>query len=156
MKKLAILGSTGSIGVQALDVVARSPERFAVAALAAGRNTARLAEQVRRFRPRVVSVSDESAARELAGALGREAPEILLGEAGRVAVASMPEVDFVLAAISGGAGLRSTAAAVEAGKAVGLANKESLVLAGELLMARAARRGATILPVDSEHSAIYQ
>jgi 1-deoxy-D-xylulose-5-phosphate reductoisomerase len=156
MKKLAILGSTGSIGVQALDVVARSPERFAVAALAAGRNTARLAEQVRRFRPRVVSVSDESAARELAGALGREAPEILLGEAGRVAVASMPEVDFVLAAISGGAGLRSTAAAVEAGKAVGLANKESLVLAGELLMARAARQGATILPVDSEHSAIYQ
>ncbi len=155
MKRVSILGSTGSIGVQALDVVARFPERFEVVALAAGRNAARLAEQVRRFRPRLVSVADEAAARELR-ALVPQGVEVLAGDAGAVRAASLPEVDLVIAAISGGAGLRSTAAAVEAGKAVGLANKESLVLAGELVMARAAATGAAILPVDSEHSAIHQ
>ena len=155
MKRIAILGSTGSIGVQALDVVARFPDRFQVVGLAAGRNAARLVEQVQRFRPRVVSVADEGAARELREVAPR-GTEVLAGDAGAVAVASHPEVDFVLAAISGGAGLRSTAAAIEAGKPVGLANKESLVLAGELLTARAAARGVPILPVDSEHSAIYQ
>lgn len=156
MKRLAILGSTGSIGVQALDVVDRAPGRFQVVGLAARRNAARLAEQVRRFRPRVVSVADGAAARELRERLDGTAPEILTGDEGAVAVASLAEADFVLAAISGGAGLRSTAAAVEGGKAVGLANKESLVLAGELIMARAVARGVTILPVDSEHSAIFQ
>ncbi len=156
MKRLSILGSTGSIGVQALDVVSRSPERFAVVGLSAGRNVERLAEQVRAFRPLLVSVSDAAAATDLRQRLGKEAPEILQGEAGAVAVASLAEADFVLAAISGGAGLRSTAAAVEAGKPVGLANKESLVLAGELVMRRAAERGVAILPVDSEHSAIFQ
>src|SRR5512133_2720311 len=155
MKRVSILGSTGSIGVQALDVVARFPERFEVVALAAGRNAARLAEQVRRFRPRLVSVADEATARELR-ALVPQGVEVLAGDGGAVRAASLPEVDLVLAAISGGAGLRSTAAAVEAGKAVGLANKESLVLAGELVMARAAATGAAILPVDSEHSAIHQ
>ena len=155
MKRVSILGSTGSIGVQALDVVARFPERFEVVALAAGRNAVRLAEQVRRFRPRLVSVADEAAARELR-ALVPQGVEVLAGDAGAVRAASLPEVDLVIAAISGGAGLRSTAAAVEAGKAVGLANKESLVLAGELVMARAAATGAAILPVDSEHSAIHQ
>jgi len=155
MKRVAILGSTGSIGVQALDVVSRFPERFRVVALAAGRNAARLLEQARRFHPRLVAVKDPEAAR----ALRAEVPagvEVIEGEAGAVAAASHPEVDFVLAAISGGAGLRSTAAAIEAGKAVGLANKESLVLAGELLVARAAASGVSILPVDSEHSAIHQ
>jgi len=156
MKRLAILGSTGSIGVQALDVVARAPGRFEVVGLSAGRNAARLAEQVRAFRPRLVSVADAATALELRELVGAGAPEILVGDPGPVAVATLPEADFVLAAISGGAGLRSTAAAVEAGKPVGLANKESLVLAGELLMAAAARRGVTILPVDSEHSAIFQ
>jgi len=156
VKRLAILGSTGSIGVQALDVVDRAPGRFQVVGLSARRNAARLAEQVRRFRPRLVSVADAAAARELRGLLDGAAPEILTGDEGAVAVASQPEADFVLAAISGGAGLRSTAAAVEAGKAVGLANKESLVLAGELIMSRAAERGVPILPVDSEHSAIFQ
>ncbi|WP_242338522.1 MULTISPECIES: 1-deoxy-D-xylulose-5-phosphate reductoisomerase [Anaeromyxobacter] len=155
MKRVAILGSTGSIGVQALDVVGRFPDRFQVVGLAAGRNAARLAEQVRRFRPRLVSVADAAAAREVRE-LAPPGTEVLVGEAGAVAVASHPDVDFVLAAISGGAGLRSTAAAIEAGKPVGLANKESLVLAGELLTARAAARGVPILPVDSEHSAIYQ
>ncbi len=156
MKRLSILGSTGSIGVQALDVVDRAPGRFQVVGLSARRNAARLAEQVRRFRPRVVAVADEAAARELRDRLEGARPEILTGDQGAVAVASLDEADFVLAAISGGAGVRSTAAAVEAGKAVGLANKESLVLAGELIMARAAERGAAILPVDSEHSAIFQ
>ncbi len=156
MKRLSILGSTGSIGVQALDVVARTPGRFAVVGLAAGRNVERLVEQVRTFRPLLVSVTDPSSAAALRDRLGRGAPEIVHGDAGAVAVASLPEADLVLAAISGGAGLRSTAAAVEAGKPVGLANKESLVLAGELVMRRAAERGAAILPVDSEHSAIFQ
>jgi 1-deoxy-D-xylulose-5-phosphate reductoisomerase len=155
VKKVAILGSTGSIGVQALDVAGRFPDRFEVVALAAGRNAPRVLEQIRRFRPRVVSMADEASAREVrAGAPA--GTEVLAGDAGAVAVAAHPDVDFVLAAISGGAGLRSTAAAIEAGKPVGLANKESLVLAGELLMARAAARGVAILPVDSEHSAIHQ
>ena len=155
VKRVAILGSTGSIGVQALDVVARFPGRFQVVGLAAGRNASRLLEQIRAFRPRFVSVADEAAAR----ALRAEAPagvEVLSGDAGAVAIASHPDVDFVLAAISGGAGLLSTAAAIDAGKPVGLANKESLVLAGEVLTARAAAKGVPILPVDSEHSAIYQ
>jgi 1-deoxy-D-xylulose-5-phosphate reductoisomerase len=155
VKRVAILGSTGSIGVQALDVVARFPDRFEVVGLAAGRNAARLAEQVRRFRPRIVSTADDATARELR-ALVPTAVEVLSGEPGAVRIAAHPDVDFVLAAISGAAGLRSTAAAVEAGKSVGLANKESLVLAGELIMARAEARGVAILPVDSEHSAIHQ
>ncbi len=155
MKRVAILGSTGSIGVQALDVIGRFPDRFTVSGLAAGRNASRLLEQIRRFRPRLVAVADAAAA----AVVRAEAPagtEVLAGDAGAVAVASDPEADLVLAAISGGAGLRSTAAAIEAGKPVGLANKESMVLAGELLMARAAARGVSILPVDSEHSAIHQ
>ncbi len=155
MKRVAILGSTGSIGVQALDVVGRFPDRFTVAGLVAGRNAPLLLEQIRRFRPRVVAVADPAAA----AAVRAEAPtgtEVLTGDAGAVAVAADPAVDFVLAAISGGAGLRSTAAAIEAGKPIGLANKESMVLAGELLMARAAERGVAILPVDSEHSAVHQ
>jgi 1-deoxy-D-xylulose-5-phosphate reductoisomerase len=155
MKRVAILGSTGSIGVQALDVVGRFPERFEVVGLSAGRNVERLAEQVRRFRPRLVSASDEAAARALRP-LVPASVEVLAGDRGAVAVATHPDVQLVVAAISGGAGLRSTAAAIEAGKAVGLANKESLVLAGELLMARAAERGVSILPIDSEHSAIHQ
>jgi 1-deoxy-D-xylulose-5-phosphate reductoisomerase len=155
MKGLAILGSTGSIGVQALDVVARFPERFQVVSLAAGKNAARLAEQVARFGPRLVAVQDEAAAGALR-ALVPSGVEVVAGEAGAVEAARLPDVDFVLAAISGGAGLRSTAAAVEAGKTIGLANKESLVLAGELLVRRAREQGAVILPVDSEHSAIHQ
>jgi 1-deoxy-D-xylulose-5-phosphate reductoisomerase len=155
VKRLAILGSTGSIGVQALDVVSRFPERFEVVSLAAGKNATRLAEQVQRFRPRLVAVQDEAAARALR-ALVPGGVEVLAGDAGVVMAASHPDVDFVLAAISGGAGLRSTAAAIEAGKTIGLANKESLVLAGELLVRRAAEKGVAILPIDSEHSAIHQ
>jgi len=155
MRRLAILGSTGSIGVQALDVVARFPGRFEVVGLAAGRNVERLAAQVRAFGPRVVSVADPTAA----AALRRLVPagtEVLDGEDGAVQLAAHPDVDLVVAAISGAAGLRSTAAAVEAGKTIGLANKESLVLSGEVMMRLAVERGATILPIDSEHSAIHQ
>jgi 1-deoxy-D-xylulose-5-phosphate reductoisomerase len=155
VKRVAILGSTGSIGVQSLDVVSRFPDRFQVVGLAAGRNVRRLVEQVRAFRPRLVSVADAETAR----AVRAEVPagtEVMGGPAGAVAVASHPDVDFVVAAISGGAGLLSTAAAIDAGKPVGLANKESLVLAGEVLTGRAAARGVPILPVDSEHSAIHQ
>jgi 1-deoxy-D-xylulose-5-phosphate reductoisomerase len=155
VKRLAILGSTGSIGVQALDVAGRFPDRFEVVGLAAGRNATLLLEQLHRHRPRVVAVADPAAARVVREAAPRGI-EVLEGEAGVSAVAAHAEVDFVLAAISGGAGLRSTAAAVEAGKTIGLANKESLVLAGELLVARARARGVVILPVDSEHSAIHQ
>jgi 1-deoxy-D-xylulose-5-phosphate reductoisomerase len=155
MKRVAILGSTGSIGMQALDVVSRLPGQLEVVGLAAGRNVARLADQIRTFRPKIVSVRDEAAAAELRRLLP-DGPELQVGEAGAAAVAALPEADFVLAAISGGAGLRSTAAAIEAGKPIGLANKESMVLAGELLMARAAERRVPILPVDSEHSAIFQ
>jgi 1-deoxy-D-xylulose-5-phosphate reductoisomerase len=155
VRRLAILGSTGSIGVQALDVVSRFPDRFRVVSLAAGRNVRRLAEQAERFRPRLVAVQEEAAAAELRG-LVPAGVEVASGDAGTIAAASLPDVDFVLAAISGAAGLRSTAAAVEAGKAIGLANKESLVLAGELLVRRAREKGTRILPVDSEHSAIHQ
>ena len=155
MRRVAILGSTGSIGVQALDVLGRFPERFEVVTLAAGRNVERLAAQVRQFRPRLAAVADRAAAAALRP-LVPAGTEVLEGDDGVVAAAVHPDVDFVLAAISGGAGLRSTAAAVEAGKAIGLANKESLVLAGELMVRLAAERGATILPVDSEHSAIHQ
>ncbi len=155
MKSVAILGSTGSIGVQALDVISRHPDRFRVVGLAAGKNSRRLAEQARRFRPELVSVAGSEDARALARELSGVA-EVVGGADGAAAVASLAEADFVLAAISGGAGLRSTAAAIEAGKTVGLANKESMVLAGELLMARAAARDVRILPVDSEHSAVFQ
>jgi 1-deoxy-D-xylulose-5-phosphate reductoisomerase len=155
VKRLAILGSTGSIGAQALDVVGRFPDRFEVVALAAGKKAGPLLEQIRHHRPRLVAVADPEAARAVRQAVPHGI-EVLEGDAGVSAVASHPDVDFVLAAISGGAGLRSTAAAIEAGKTVGLANKESLVLAGELLMARAAARGVSILPVDSEHSALHQ
>jgi len=155
MRRLAILGSTGSIGVQALDVAGRFPERFQVVTLAAHRNVERLAEQVRLHRPRLVAVADGPAAEALRPLLPA-GTEVLSGAEGVVAAAVHPDVDLVLAAISGGAGLASTAAAVEAGKDVGLANKESLVLAGELVMRRARERGVRILPVDSEHSAIHQ
>jgi 1-deoxy-D-xylulose-5-phosphate reductoisomerase len=156
VKRIAILGSTGSIGVQALDVVARASGRFEVAALAAGKNVEKLAEQVRRFRPRHVAMADRAAAERLRDLLGPGGPEVLAGDEGVAALAASPDVDYVLAAIAGGAGLRSTAAAIEARKPVGLANKESMVLAGELLMRRAAENGVPILPVDSEHSAIFQ
>jgi 1-deoxy-D-xylulose-5-phosphate reductoisomerase len=155
MRRVAILGSTGSIGVQALDVVGRFPGRFEVVALAAGRNVERAAAQALAHRPRLVAMADPAAAAALRP-LVPPGTTVLSGDDGVVECAVQPDVDFVLAAIAGGAGLRSTAAAAQAGKVIGLANKESLVLAGEVMMRLAAERGAVILPVDSEHSAVHQ
>lgn len=159
MKRVSILGSTGSVGRQTLDVVRRYSERFRVVALAAGKNVELLSEQVVRFRPSLVSVSDVSSVDDLAVRLNalpkNERPEILHGEAGAIAVARA-ESDVVMAAMVGAAGLPPTLAAVEAGRDVAIANKEVLVMAGELVTRAAARTGARLLPVDSEHCAIHQ
>lgn len=157
MKGLAILGSTGSIGMNALSVVAEHPQEFRVVGLAAGRNAARLAEQVRRFRPAVVAVETPEVAAELKARLAREAaPHILVGPEGVQAVATLPEVDLVLSAMVGAVGLAPTYAAILAGKDVALANKETLVAAGSLVMQAVREHGVALIPVDSEHSAIFQ
>ncbi len=157
MKRLAILGSTGSIGQNALAVVAEHPQEFQVVGLAAGKNVAVLAEQVRAVRPRLVSVQDAAAARELKNILAGHSPvEILAGPEGAVAVAAAADADLVVSAMVGAVGLEPTLAAVEAGKTVALANKETLVAAGSLVMAAVAANGAALIPVDSEHSAIFQ
>lgn len=153
-KILSILGSTGSIGRQTLDVVRHLPVK--VAALTAGTNAERMAEQVREFRPRLVSMATEAAARELRALLPDPKPEILWGEAGLLAAASIDEADTVVTAVVGMVGLRPTLAALERGKRIGLANKETMVCAGELVMQTARAHGAEIIPVDSEHSAIFQ
>ncbi len=152
--RLVILGSTGSIGRQALEVVDEHPEHFEVVALAAGRSAALLAEQAARVQPRLVCLADDAVAS--AEALARGPWELLRGEAGLVTLATLAEADLVLVATSGCVGLPATLAAVEAGKDVALANKESLVIAGELVTAAARRSGARLFPVDSEHSAIWQ
>lgn len=152
--RLVILGSTGSIGRQALEVVGEHPEHFEVVGLAAGRNAPLLAEQAGRVQPRLICLTDDTAAGTEALAGG---PWVLLrGEAGLVTLATLAEADLVLVATSGRVGLPATLAAVEAGKDVALANKESLVIAGELVTAAARRSGARLFPVDSEHSAIWQ
>lgn len=158
MKRLAILGSTGSIGEQTLQVVEAAPERFQAVALGAGRNIAKLAEQVERFRPVLVSVADSAGAAELESRLrasGVEGCKILVGADGLEAVATHP-ADLVIAGLVGAVGLRPTLAAIDAGRDIGLANKEVMVMAGALVRRAAAARGVTILPVDSEHSAIFQ
>jgi len=154
VRRLAVLGSTGSIGTATLDVAARFPERFSVVSLAAGRNLALLAEQIRAHHPRLVAVADEADARRLAA----EFPglEVASGEAGRVAAATHPDADAVVSALVGAVGLVPTWHAVLAGRDVMLANKETLVMAGELVMAAAARHGAAVLPIDSEHNALHQ
>jgi 1-deoxy-D-xylulose-5-phosphate reductoisomerase len=155
--KLAILGSTGSIGTSALAVVQQHPGRFEVVGLAAGGNVELLAQQAALFRPRVVCLADAAGRDRLAGLLaGTPGPEILTGQDGMERLATLGDVDVVIAAIAGAAGLVPTLAAVRAGKTVALANKEALVMAGALMVAEARRAGARIIPVDSEHSAIYQ
>jgi 1-deoxy-D-xylulose-5-phosphate reductoisomerase len=150
-----VLGSTGSVGEQTLAVAAAHPERYAVTALAAGRRIAKLAEQVRAFRPAIVSVADAAGAAELRERLGAEAPEIAVGDAGLVEVATA-DADLVVAGLVGAVGLAPTLAAVAAGRDVALANKEVLVMAGALVRREVAARGTALLPVDSEHSAIFQ
>src|SRR5437867_2517296 len=156
MRRIAIGGSTGSVGVNALDVIGAHPDRLSVVALAAGNNVELLAQQVRAFRPRLVSVRAEPARRSLRERLGADCPEVMVGIEGAEAVASFPEADVYFSAIVGAAGVRPTYKAVAAGKQVALANKESLVAAGAAIVAEAEARGVEILPVDSEHSAVHQ
>jgi len=156
MKKLAVLGATGSIGVTTLSIVKRFPDRFRVVALAAGKNLEKLKEQVRLFQPEFVSITSEADAKDLRAHLPRFRGEILCGAEGLLAVATHPEADMVMAALVGAAGLPPTLAAIRAGKTIALANKEALVIAGELMTREAKQHGVRLLPVDSEHNAIFQ
>lgn len=155
-KRVAILGSTGSVGTQALDVVSRHPDQLEVAALAAGSSTDLLAEQVRRYHPDVVSLATESAAAVLSEALSVDLPRIVWGDDGLRTATSGCEADVVLNAVVGAPGLAATYEAVSNGIDVALANKESLVMAGEIIMATASENGVAILPVDSEPNALHQ
>jgi 1-deoxy-D-xylulose-5-phosphate reductoisomerase len=159
MKRISILGSTGSIGRSTLSVVESYPERFEVIALAAGRNIEAAFEQARRWKPQLISVADEQDAETLRTRLkksGLPGAAVVHGSAGTVQVATHPDVDFVVSAIVGVAGLEATYEAVHAGKTVGLANKECMVAAGELITAEARRQGKPLLPIDSEHNAVHQ
>ncbi len=155
MKGIVILGSTGSVGTSTLDVVASFPDRFRVVALGARRDAARVEEQVRRFEPELVAMADPGAAEELRRRIGGRC-RIVHGPDALAEAAVHGGADMVVCAVVGAAGLRSTWAAVDAGRDVALANKESLVVGGALLTARAAATGARILPVDSEHNALHQ
>lgn len=156
MKTIALLGSTGSIGVSTLRLVREFPDRFRVHGMVAGKNLSRLARQVKAFQPKLVAIKNEADVPRLRQLLGAFKVEILSGAAGASAVATAVEVDVVLAAIVGGAGLLPTYKALLAGKEIALANKEALVMAGEIFVKAAKRRGVRLLPVDSEHSAIFQ
>jgi len=156
MKSLVILGSTGSIGTSTLDIVERFPNEFRVVGLTAGNNDERLEEQIRRFKPRAVAMSNESAAVRLRQRCSGLSVEILSGQAGLVHVASLPEAELVMSAIVGGAGLVPTLASIRSKKHIALANKEPMVMVGKLMQEEAKRHGVRIFPVDSEHSAIFQ
>ncbi|HOE79512.1 MAG TPA: 1-deoxy-D-xylulose-5-phosphate reductoisomerase [Smithellaceae bacterium] len=156
MKKIGILGSTGSIGLGALDVVAKNPKKFKISALAAGSNIKELARQIALFRPSIAACATQQGARELNRLAGRSRTRIVWGEAGLEEAAATPASDIVLSAISGAAGLKPTLAAIEAGKDIALANKEVLVAAGQIVTKKAKKQKVMILPVDSEHSAIFQ
>jgi 1-deoxy-D-xylulose-5-phosphate reductoisomerase len=159
MRRIAILGSTGSIGRSTLSVVESYPERFQIVSLAAGRNLDTAFEQGRRWKPSIISVAAETDAELLRTRLriaGLTEVEVVYGSEGTVRVATHPKADFVVSAIVGVAGLEATYAAVRAGKTVGLANKECMVAAGELIAAESRRQGKPILPIDSEHNAVHQ
>ncbi|HEX4489271.1 MAG TPA: 1-deoxy-D-xylulose-5-phosphate reductoisomerase [Terriglobales bacterium] len=159
MKRIAILGSTGSIGRSTLSVVESYPDRFSVVSLAAGRNIEAALEQAKRWKPRLISVADAKDAEVLKAQLktsGLVDIEVAHGSAGTIKVATHPDANFVVSAIVGVAGLEATYEAVRAGKSVGLANKECLVAAGELITVEARRQNKPLLPIDSEHNAIHQ
>jgi len=156
MKPIAILGSTGSVGVTTLDVVARFSDRFRVVAMAAGRNLELLVAQVRRFRPELVSVASAELAGELAERLKPERVAIVHGMEGAIAVATHPAARLLVSALVGAKGLRPTLAAIAAGKDIAFANKEVLVVAGELVIRAVRAHRVNLLPVDSEHNAIFQ
>ena len=159
MKRLAILGSTGSIGTSTLSIVEQFPERYSVAALAAGHNIDRAFEQAVRWKPKLVSLATEELAAELASRLAKAGVtgiETVYGSEGTIACSTLPEADFVVSAIVGVAGLEATYAAILAGKPIGLATKECMVDAGEILTRAARERNVPILPIDSEHNAVHQ
>src|SRR5215467_1376011 len=159
MKRIAILGSTGSIGRSTLSVIENHHDRFELVTMAAGANTEAALEQARRWKPKVLSLASERNAEKVSAQLKTEGVnniEIVHGQAGTVRVATHQEVEFVVSAIVGVAGLKATYEAVRAGKEVGLANKECLVAAGELITAEARRQGKPLLPIDSEHNALHQ
>jgi 1-deoxy-D-xylulose-5-phosphate reductoisomerase len=156
MKKLSILGSTGSIGINVLEIVAQHPDKFRVVALAGGGNLPKMEEQILRFGPELASVMDPESARQLHECLPLKSVRILSGLEGLITVASHPEVEMVVCALVGSVGLLPALAAVKAKKNLALANKESLVMAGEILVRETQDRGVRILPIDSEHSAIFQ
>jgi 1-deoxy-D-xylulose-5-phosphate reductoisomerase len=155
-KRVAILGSTGSIGCSTLDVIHHLGQPYQAVALGAHRQVEKLVEQTRKFKPSAIAISDESHAADLKRHLGSDAPRIYVGQSGMVDLARRDDVDIVLSAVVGAAGLPAALATVEAGKTLALANKESLVVAGSLLIPLARRRKTPLLPVDSEHSAIFQ
>lgn len=157
MKNIALLGSTGSIGVTALRVIESAPNEYRVVALGAGKNTSLLSRQIERFRPLAVAVMDQASAQELESRLdGSYRPAVYHGQDGMSAIAAMGEADTVISAVSGAAGLVPTFAAIRAGKNLALANKETMVMAGPIVLKEAERCRAAILPIDSEHSAILQ
>ncbi|HEY4933018.1 MAG TPA: 1-deoxy-D-xylulose-5-phosphate reductoisomerase [Terriglobales bacterium] len=160
MKRIAILGSTGSIGKSTLKIVEAFPDRFSVLSLAAGRNVELAFEQARRWHPKIVSMASAESANHLQDKLKKvglgHAMEVVHGSPGTVKVATHPDADFVVSAIVGVAGLEATYEAVKAGKTVGVANKECLVTAGDLIVAEARKQGKPLLPIDSEHNAIHQ
>lgn len=156
MKSIVILGSTGSIGTNTLDIVTKFPEQFRIAGLTAGSNDRKLEEQLRIFKPDAVALTDPAAAERLRERCRDLSVEILSGIEGQSQVAARPGVELVISAIVGGAGLVPTLAAIRAGKHVALANKEPMVMAGKLMQEEARRRQVNILPVDSEHNAIFQ
>jgi 1-deoxy-D-xylulose-5-phosphate reductoisomerase len=157
MKNISLLGATGSIGVNVLDVVRKFPGRFNVSALAAGDNVELLAKQAVEFEPQLLSVVNRQRAGELERLLPASFKEkIVYGEKGNILVATLPETETTVTAIVGGAGLLPTLAAIDAGKNIGLANKETLVMAGQIVMGRVREKGVRLMPIDSEHSAIFQ
>ena len=156
MKKISLLGSTGSIGTQTLEVIEEYSDRLSVVALAAGKNVGLMEEQVRKYRPALAVMWSEEAAKELKVRIADTDTKVSSGMEGLIEAATISEADIVLTAVVGMIGIRPTIAAIEAGKDIALANKETLVCAGHIIMPLAAEKGVKILPVDSEHSAIFQ
>ncbi len=156
MKKISLLGSTGSIGANVLDVVERNPEKFQIFGMSAGNNVDLFAKQIRKFKPRVVALFDTKKIPTLKEQIADLDIEILSGEEGSIAVATLPEVDVVVSGVMGSAGLLPAIHALKSGKNLALANKETLVIAGELVLREAKKTNSQIIPIDSEHSAIFQ
>ena len=156
MKKISLLGSTGSIGVNTLDVVERNPESFQVLAMSAGSNVDLFAEQVRKFKPKIASLFDSTKISTLKERVADLDVEIIIGDEGSIAVATLPETDVVVSGVVGSAGLIPAIEALKSGKNLALANKETLVIAGELVLREAEKTNSQIIPIDSEHSAIFQ